>query len=227
MSIYAISDLHLSLSGAKPMHIFGETWRDHDKRIAANWDEMVRPEDTVLVCGDHSWAARYEDAKLDLEYIARRPGRKIMIRGNHDYWWRRESTNRIQREIDPSIMLMHGGAVVVEGIGITGTRGWRVELEEDPDAGDEKVLRRELMYLERGLQAIPAEAERKLVMLHYPPFNADLESNDFADLLQAYGVDMLVYGHIHTGYYLEGDINGIQYKLVSVDHVDMRPVLIA
>ncbi|MCL5105312.1 MAG: metallophosphoesterase [Armatimonadetes bacterium] len=227
MPIYAISDLHLSLGKHKPMDIFGEAWRDHDKRIAANWDAVVSPEDTVLVAGDHSWALRLDEAKPDLQYIAERPGRKILIRGNHDYWWRRESTNRIQAIVDESICLMQGRAVVVENVGITGTRGWRVELEEDPDAGDDRVMKRELAYLERGLKEMPKKVDKRLVMLHYPPFNADLEPNEFADLLQAYNVDILVYGHIHTGYYLEGNVNGVEYRLVSVDHTEFRPVLIA
>jgi hypothetical protein len=227
MSIYAISDLHLSLGHPKPMDIFGEIWRDHARHIAVNWDNVVSPDDTVLVCGDHSWAMKFEQAAPDLEYIGVRPGRKIIIRGNHDYWWRREATNRIQAQIDPSITLMQGTAVVVENTGITGTRGWRVELDEDADAGDSRVMKRELSYLERGLNAIPADVERKIVMLHYPPFNADLEPNDFADLLQAHGVDILVYGHIHTGYYLEGNVNGVEYRLVSVDHTDFTPVRIA
>lgn len=149
-----------------------------------------------------------------------------MVRGNHDYWWRREQTNRIQQLVDKSIYLMQGHALVVEGIGITGTRGWRVELDEDKSAGDDKVMRRELSYLERGLKEIPSDIERRIVVLHYPPFNADLEPNEFADLLQAYEVNTVVYGHIHTGYYLQGDIDGIDYKLVSVDHTDMKPVLI-
>lgn len=224
VAIYAISDLHLSLGGDKPMDIFGEIWRDHPERIAENWDSMVGPEDTVLIAGDHSWALRLEHARRDLEWIARRPGRKIMIRGNHDYWWRREATNRIQREMPEGILLMHGRGAVVENVGIAGTRGWRVELEEDPDAGDERVMRRELMYLERGLAEIPPDVERKIVMLHYPPFDADLEPNDFAQIVEAHAVDTLVYGHIHTGYYLEGVVNGVEYKLVSVDHTDLRPV---
>ncbi|MCL5105087.1 MAG: metallophosphoesterase [Armatimonadetes bacterium] len=227
MSIYAISDMHLSLSKSKPMHIFGEAWRDHDKRIAANWDATVTPDDTVLVAGDHSWAMKFDEAGPDLQYIAERPGRKILIRGNHDYWWRRESTNRMQAAIEESIHLLQGRAIVVENIGITGTRGWRVELEEDLDAGDDRVMKRELGYLERGLREIPKDVDKKIVMLHYPPFDADLEPNAFADLLQAHNVDILVYGHIHTGYYLEGEVKGVQYRLVSVDHTDFRPVLIA
>lgn len=226
MAIYAISDLHLSLSGEKPMDIFGDAWKDHVRRIAENWDATVGPEDTVLLPGDHSWALKFEDARTDLDFIAARPGRKILTRGNHDYWWRREATTRIQKQLPEDMILMHGHAIVVQNVGITGTRGWRVELEDDPDAGDSKVMMRELSYLERGLKEIPATVDKKIVMLHYPPFNADLEPNEFADLLQAHGVDILVYGHIHTGFYLQGDINGIEYKLVSADHVDMTPVLI-
>ena len=227
MAIYAISDLHLSLCGHKPMDIFGEIWRDHPDRIAENWDAMVTPEDTVLIAGDHSWAIKFDDAKIDLEWIANRRGTKIMIRGNHDYWWRREATNRIQKELPQSIRLLHGRGIVVEGVGIAGTRGWRVELEEDPDAGDERVMQRELMYLERGLEEIPPDVERKIVALHYPPFDADLELNRFAEIVEAHGVDLVVYGHIHTGYYLEGNYNGVDYRLVSVDHTDLKPVLVA
>jgi len=224
MSIYAIADLHLSLCGAKPMDIFGEAWRDHAERIAANWDAIVSPRDTVIVVGDHSWALRFEQAKPDLDYIAARPGAKILVRGNHDYWWRREATTRIQKQLPAGMTLLHGHAIVIENVGITGTRGWRLELPEDPDAGDARVMARELAYLERGLGEIPPTVCRKIVALHYPPFNADLEPNAFADVLQAHGVDILVYGHIHTGFYLEGDIEGVEYRLVSADHVDMRPV---
>jgi len=226
MLIYAISDLHLSYTNPKPMDIFGDAWKDHDRRIAENWDAVVRPEDVVLIAGDHSWALKFKDARPDIEYIAARPGRKIMIRGNHDYWWRREATNRMQGLAPEGITLIQGTAVVIDGVGITGTRGWRVELEEDPDAGDSRVMRRELAYLQRGLEAIPADVSKKIAMLHYPPFNADLEPNEFTDLLQAHSVDILVYGHIHTGDYLEGDVNGIEYRLASVDHTDFAPIRI-
>ncbi len=226
MAIYAISDLHLSLTGAKPMDMFGDIWINHPERIAANWDAMVTEDDTVLICGDHSWAIKLEDAIPDLEYIAARPGFKVLIRGNHDYWWRRESTAKIQRQLPDNMRLMHGHALVVENCGVTGTRGWRIELDEDPDAGDERVMRRELMYLERGLSEIPADVEKRIVMLHYPPFNADLEPNEFADILQAHHVDILVYGHIHTGYYVQGLVDGVEYHLVSVDHTDFRPLRI-
>lgn len=208
------------------MDVFGEHWRDHASRIAQNWDATVSPEDTVIVVGDHSWALKFEQAKPDIEFIAARPGRKILVRGNHDYWWRREATNKLRAQMPEGIELMHGNAVVVEGVGITGTRGWRVELEDAPDAGDERVLRRELMYLERGLSQIPPDVSKKIVALHYPPFNADLEPNEFADLVQRYHVDLVIYGHVHTGYYLEGYVDGVEYKLVSADHVEFTPVRI-
>ncbi|MGC8863554.1 MAG: metallophosphoesterase [Armatimonadota bacterium] len=227
MAIYAISDLHLSHSTPKPMDVFGEHWQDHPERIAANWDALVRAEDTVIVPGDHSWALRLEQARPDIEFIAARPGRKILVRGNHDYWWRREATNRLRSVMPEGIELMHGNAVVVEGVGITGTRGWRVELEEDPDAGDERVLRRELMYLERGLAQIPPDVSKKIVALHYPPFNADLEPNAFADVIQKFRVDLVIYGHVHTGYYIEGNVDGVEYRLVSADHIGFTPVRIA
>ena len=227
MAIYAISDLHLSHATPKPMDIFGRHWEDHAERVAVNWDALVSPSDTVIVAGDHSWALRFEQARPDIEFIAARPGRKILVRGNHDYWWKREATNRMRSQMPEGIELMHGNVIVVEGVGITGTRGWRVELEEDPDAGDERVLQRELMYLERGLNEIPPDVSKKIVALHYPPFNADLEPNAFADLVQKFNVDLVVYGHVHTGYYLEGNVNGVEYRLVSVDHVEFTPVRIA
>ncbi len=227
MAIYAISDLHLSHDVKKPMHVFGEHWRDHAERIAANWDTIVRPEDVVIVAGDHSWALKFDQAKPDIDFIAARPGRKLLIRGNHDYWWRREATNKIRSQMPPGIELVHGNAILIDGVGITGTRGWRIELDEDQDAGDERVLRRELMYLERGLKQIPQHVIKKIVALHYPPFNADLEPNAFADLLKKYQVDLVVYGHVHTGYYLEGNVNGIEYRLVSADHVGFTPVRIS
>ncbi|MCL4499237.1 MAG: metallophosphoesterase [Chloroflexi bacterium] len=224
MSIYAISDLHLSFANPKPMDIFGSEWRNHAERIAANWDETVREEDTVLVAGDHSWALHFEHALPDLDFIAHRPGRKILIRGNHDYWWRREQTNKIQSQVHESIFLMQGRSVVIENVGITGTRGWRIESAEDPDVGDVRVMQRELNYLARGLREMPENVEKKIVMLHYPPFDTDLTPNAFAEMLKAFDVDILVYGHIHSGAYLEGDVDGIRYRLVSVDHVGFRPV---
>jgi len=225
MPIYAISDLHLSLACPKPMDIFGEQWEDHARRIAANWDAAVQPSDTVLVAGDHSWAMRFDEAVPDIEFIAARPGRKLLVRGNHDYWWRREATNRLQTRLPESITLLHGRGIVVENCGIAGTRGWRIEDGPDGcDPGDARVHSRELGHLERGLAELPADVAKKIAVLHYPPFDQNLAPNDFDAVLRSHGVSLVVYGHIHSGLYLEGRVNGVDYVLASVDHTDFAPV---
>ncbi|MCE5323101.1 metallophosphoesterase [bacterium] len=227
MSIFAISDLHLSLGKEKPMDIFGDAWRDHAAKIADNWDMAVSSDDTVLLAGDLSWALKFEEATPDIEYITARPGRKILIRGNHDYWWRRESTNRIQKMLPESITLLLGRGIVVGDIGITGTRGWRVEEGQTGiEAGDQRVMKRELAYLERGLSEIPDNVSKKIVMLHYPPFDADLQPNTFAQVIKDHGVDIVIYGHIHSGAFIEGDVDGVAYHLAAVDHTGFRPLLI-
>jgi uncharacterized protein len=210
------------------MDIFSPEWLDHPERVARSWDEVVAPDDVVLISGDTSWAMKLEDALPDLDYVAARPGRKFLIRGNHDYWWGRDATNKIQRMIDPSITLLHGKGVVVDGFGIAGTRGWRlddIELE-GPTQGDAKIYERELMYLRRALESLPDGLTARIAMLHYPPFDLDLRPNAFRDVLEEFGVDILVFGHIHKGTstFLEGDVGGIRYYLASVDHIDFRPV---
>ena len=258
MAIYAISDLHLSLSKPKPMDIFGPAWVDHAVKIARNWDSLVKEEDVVLVPGDTSWAMRLSDAMPDLEFVAERPGKKILIRGNHDYWWQRKATSRIRRSVHPSLTLLQGNSIMVDSIGITGTRGWRADWElrdmvnahvtasqnaerpghshSDP-AGtrddrsleqEERILRREILYLEQGIASIPDSTSLKIVMLHFPPFNERLELNDFARMLTRHYVDILVYGHVHLGLggWLEGLINGVEYHMVSADAVGFTPQLI-
>lgn len=228
MIIYAIADLHLSFANPKPMDIFGPHWKDHPGKIARSWDEIVTPEDVVLIAGDTSWALKLPDAMPDLEYIAARPGRKILIRGNHDYWWGRQSTSKIQRMLDPSIKLLQGTSYVADGVGIAGTRGWRLEDYnlEGAAEGDIKIFERELAYLRRGLESIPEGVSTKIAMLHYPPFDMGLKLNEFGSLLEEYQVDILVYGHIHkgTGSYLCGDIGSVRYHLASVDYTDFKPV---
>ena len=265
MAIYAISDLHLSLASPKPMDIFGPAWVDHPERLRENWDAVVTDADIVLLPGDLSWAMRLSEAKPDLDFVAERPGRKALIRGNHDYWWQRQMTSRIQRIIDRNLTFLQGTSVVMDGAGITGTRGWRVDwearghdangrmgvweygsvgerenggerptsnakhrtLNETPQS-DERILQRELAYLERGLQSIPESASPKIAMLHFPPFDERLQLNEFAHLLTQYSVDILVYGHVHHGLgsWLEGMVDRVRYYMVSADVVDFVPQLI-
>lgn len=222
MAIFAIGDLHLSFSDPKPMDIFGEHWCEHEQRMADNWDSLVAPDDTVLVAGDVSWALKPEQAMADIEWIAKRPGNKVMIRGNHDYWWRRESTNRLQKNMPPGIILLQGHAMPVGDVWVAGTRGWRLEENEQQV---EKIMQRELVYLDRALSEIPDQVYT-IVLLHYPPFDQNLAANAFHTLAKKYRADRIVYGHIHGGEILEGDVDGISYICVSADQVGFTPVLI-
>lgn len=220
------------------MDIFNPVWKDHPRKLRENWDRMVSPSDIVLLPGDLSWGMTLADARPDLQFVEERPGRKVLTRGNHDFWWQRKATNRIQKTIDKSFTFLQGTSVVMDGVGITGTRGWRLEkwmamTEGDPSiqaevAQSEKVLARELKYLESGLASIPDSAELKIAMLHFPPFDERLQPNNFTAVLHKYNVDIVVYGHIHLtgGAWLEGQMDGIRYVMASADVANFVPRLI-
>jgi uncharacterized protein len=231
MSIYAISDLHLSLGGAKPMDVFGPAWKGHERTIARNWDAEVSDSDVVLVAGDTSWAMRGEDAAPDLQYLGERPGRKILVRGNHDYWWKRETTRRLQQTIDSSITLLQGQSLVFGGVGITGTRGWAKDAWAFGGTEEQnlRIFKRELNYLKAGLESLPDGLDLRMVVLHFPPYSASLEPNEFLDLAREHSVDILVYGHLHlpiSEKRLEGDVGGVQLHLAAVDSIGFAPKLI-
>lgn len=276
MAIFAISDLHLSLSKPKPMDIFGPAWADHANTIRRNWIASVKDKDIVLIPGDISWAMKLHEAMPDLNFLADLPGTKVLIRGNHDYWWQRRATNRIQREVNRNLIFIQGTSIVLDNIGITGTRGWRVDWESrtferenkekdfvensraataddksetsssanhqqtvthHPSAGgrvpiteqqSERILRRELNYLEQGLLSIPDTVSLKIAMLHFPPFDEHLRPNEFAEMLSRHHVDILVYGHVHIGLggWIEGEVAGVRYHIVSADILNFVPKLI-
>lgn len=233
MAVFTISDLHLSFANPKPMDIFSDAWINHAEKIKAGWNSTVQESDIVLMPGDLSWAMRFEDALPDLRFVASLPGRKVLVRGNHDFWWRRSMTRRIQ-ELSPSgFTFLQGTSIVYNGIGITGTRGWREESEHSMDQSDDleqsdKIFKRELLYLENGLISIPDSAQMKIVMLHYPPFDENLELNEFGMILKKYVMDAVVYGHMHlgTGKWLDGEFDGIKFHLASADIIDFTPKLI-
>ena len=231
MRIFAIGDPHLSAVNPKPMNVFGGNWDNHLERIQAAWRASVSDEDLVLVPGDISWAMQLEDAAPDLESLGILPGRSVIIRGNHDYWW---SSLRKVRSILPSNMqaiqndALDFGSVVVAGTRLWTSPGSQVFKTEE----DEKIYRREIGRLELSLQAakkLRREDQPLIVMLHYPPFNERTEDNEATQLLAAYDADIVVYGHLHdksTRYAFEGEWNGIVYHLTSCDHLDFVPKLI-
>jgi len=211
------------------MDVFGPSWENHAETIKRNWDAQVLDSDLVLVAGDTSWAMRLNDAMPDLAYLGERPGRKIVVRGNHDYWWKREATRRLQSVVDPSITLLQGQAAVFDGVGITGTRGWAEDAEGGSEEQNRRILERELRYLEAGLTALPEDLKLRIVVLHFPPYSASLEPNAFLDLAREHSVGIIVYGHLHlpmSERRLEGDVDGVRLHLAAVDSVGFGPSLI-
>ncbi|MDR2355232.1 MAG: metallophosphoesterase [Clostridiales Family XIII bacterium] len=226
MSIYAIADLHLSLSSEKPMDIYGGEWVDHVKKTEANWRRTVGEGDTILIAGDISWALKQKDAEPDLRWIAALPGKKVLLRGNHDLWW--TSVSRLNA-LDPSMYFLQNTHYEAEGIAICGSRGWICPGDSHFKAEDEKIYARERRRLEMSLaSAQKAGLAQKIVMLHFPPTNDRKEPSDFVDLIRAYNVSRVVYGHLHGadvfGRSIRGRHYGAEYSLISLDYLACTPL---
>ncbi|WP_341877547.1 metallophosphoesterase [Defluviitalea saccharophila] len=228
MSIYAIGDLHLSGAVDKPMDKFGKNWENHARKIKMNWLEIISDEDTVLIPGDISWGMTLEEADIDLQFINELPGRKIFIRGNHDYWWK--SVTKLNT-IYENMYFIQNDFVPAEGFAVCGGRGWICPNDIKFTAHDQKIYEREEKRLRLSLQAAKrAKHERIIVIMHYPPTNENLEPSIFTHLFEEFKVEKVLYGHLHGkdsfNLGLQGIHNGIEYKLVSSDYIDFKPVLI-
>lgn len=223
--IYALADLHLDYTNKKSMEVFGQNWENYQERIFGNWNKIVSPDDTVLIPGDISWAMDLTHAYVDLKKIDQLNGQKILMKGNHDYWW--TSLNKI-KNLDLSTMhYLQNNSFSIEGYDICGTRGWIPRDNKDFTDHDEKVFTRELMRLENSIRA--SGDNKKIVMLHYPPINQDKTLNEFYDICKDNNVDYLIYGHLHgIGHRLikEGNIGGIDIKCVAGDYINFTPVRI-
>lgn len=232
MRIFAISDLHLPADGDKPMDIFGQVWDGHWDKISSDWEKRVNDDDLVLIAGDVSWAMRLESAVKDLEKIAALKGKKIIIRGNHDYWW--QSASKIRAVLPEDIYIIQNDAVKFGDTVICGTRGWTVpEPLSKPSAEDTKLYEREAIRMELSLEAakkLRGEGDRLVVMIHYPPFNSRFENSLFTELFEKHGADAVVYGHLHgeTSKTKLKHIKGvIPYYLTSCDKLDHKLAEIA
>lgn len=228
MALYALSDPHLSLNSNtnKPMNVFGEIWADHHLKIKDNWNKKVYPEDTVLVAGDISWAMQLEEAIVDLDFIHSLNGRKVFIKGNHDYWWK--SVTRLNSLYDDMVFLQNT-FYPYEDYGICGTRGWiSIDGTEEPEEHDEKIYKRELLRLEASIKsALKAGYEKLIVMMHYPPATRISRSDEFLELLNNYNVEMLIYGHVHYDakeICINGSFNNIRYICTSADIIGFDPI---
>ena len=220
MKIYAIGDLHLSgKPPSKPMEIFGEHWTDHAAKVAANWHQLIRSDDTVIICGDTSWAMDLQDALTDLNWIAALPGRKIILRGNHDYWW--ASLKKMQTATENNFSFLQNNFFTCGTTAICGSRGWLLPSSDNFNADDAAIYRREGLRLEASLKAARQAGYSDIIAaLHYPPLYDAANESVFAELLERYGVRHCVFGHIHgsdASMVFEGIRNGITYKLVSCD----------
>ena len=223
--LYAIGDLHLSFSNNKPMDVFGETWRDHAEKLKKGFSALTE-EDVTVLCGDLSWAMGLEAALDDFRFIDALPGKKILLKGNHDYWW--STAAKAQKLFAEnglgSIQILHNNAFAYGDYAICGTRGWFFE-EEHGLEHDRKIMRREVMRLEASLQA--AGEREKLVFLHYPPIYQKYECPEILELLERYEVKKCFYGHIH-GKGIPAAFNGwrgcTEFRIVSADAVGFAPV---
>ena len=225
MDIYAIGDLHLSGSVNKPMDIFGDKWKNHDSRIAKNWMKLVNEEDIVLIPGDISWAMTLEEAMVDLDFIHHLPGKKIFIKGNHDYWW--HSVSRLN-SLYQGMYFLQNTSYPIGDYGICGSRGWTCPGLAEMDQQDIKIYNREAKRLELSLQhAKQLGCKKIIVMLHYPPTNENKDPSLFTELFKQYPVKQVVYGHLHGkgsfDHSLKGMHEGINYTLVSADAIAFCP----
>ncbi|MBM7582042.1 putative phosphohydrolase [Caldicoprobacter guelmensis] len=226
MKVFAIGDLHLSEANPKPMDVFGEHWFQHWERIKYNWISKVGPEDVVLIPGDISWAMKLEEAKPDLESIGQLPGRKIIIRGNHDYWW--SSISKVRKMLPDNMFAIQNDSIFFEGIAFCGTRGWTVLEAREDVQHDIKIFNRELNRLKLSLDSAKG-AREIVVMLHYPPFDERGNENDMAKLIRQYPVKHVVFGHLHGASLssaVEGYMDGVTYHLVSCDYLNFDLKLI-
>ena len=225
MALYTIGDLHLSLAKEKPMDIFGDRWQNHSEKLRAAFSRLEDGDLTVL-CGDLSWGMDLEETAADLRFVDQLPGRKLLIKGNHDYWW--TTAAKMKRFFEEqgihSIDILHNNAFPWGEYALCGTRGWFYE-EEKGGAHDEKIMRREVMRLEASLLA--AGDRKKLVFLHYPPIHGSYRCEEILALLKEHRVPLCCFGHIHgkgCACAFNGWHDGTEFRLVSADYLNFAPL---
>lgn len=225
MKFFAISDLHISTTTDKPMDVFGAKWENYLEKIIDDWKKKVGEDDVVFICGDLSWAMSLENAVADLSLIAPLKGKKVVIRGNHDYWW--NSLKKV-RESLPDFIVLQNDAVRIGNVVVCGSRGWTVEGTADYTEQDKKLYLRETERFKLALSSaakIKKEGDKLVALIHYPPFNVKREPSLFTELFEKNGVNAVIYGHLH-GNDCRSDLlvkrNGIDYYLTSCDQLDNK-----
>lgn len=225
MALYAIGDLHLSLNGEKSMEVFGGRWTDYESKIVRGFS-LLSDEDVCVLCGDIAWGMSLESAREDFLFLSRLPGKKIILKGNHDYWWTTASKAYHFFEANDinNIEILNNNCYQYQDYAICGTRGWFFE-EEKGTEHDKKIMLREVGRLETSLKA--AGEKKKLVFLHYPPKYQGYECTEILELLSRYEVERCCYGHIHGKGHasaFQGEFNGTTFRMVSGDYLDFYPL---
>lgn len=228
MSLFAIADLHLSLGTDKPMDIF-RGWDGYEKRLEENWRKLITHNDTVVIPGDISWAMKLSDTFEDFRFINGLPGRKLFLKGNHDYWWdtRRKMEMYLKENGFDTIEIVFNSAYAADGYAVCGTRGWFYDAETD---SDKKVLNREVGRLRTSLDEALKTGLEPVVFLHYPPVFGNQRCDDILSVLKEYGIKKCYYGHLHgtnaARKAVTGDFEGIKFRLISSDYLKFMPELV-
>ena len=223
MALFVLGDPHLSLGASKPMDIF-PGWNDYVDRLEKNWRKLITPQDTIVLAGDISWAMRLTDTRKDFAFLQQLPGQKIIMKGNHDYWW--STANKmnayLKAEGFDTLHILHNNSYSVEGYALCGTRGWPFD---DVAAQGEKLMAREAGRLRMSLQAA-GETREKIAFLHYPPIYPGAQAQELVDVLNEFHVTECCYGHLHgksIRYAMQGERDGITYRLISADGLSFCP----
>lgn len=228
MALYTISDLHLPLGIDKPMDIFGGRWENYVEKLREGWQQSVTEEDTVVLPGDFSWATYLHQAERDFEFLHSLNGKKILLKGNHDYWWTTQTKMKqymAEKQLD-DISILQNNSYTVGRTAVCGTRGWGCVSTVAAAGEDKKILNREIQRFELSLRAA-RDFDEIIAFFHYPPIAADCTENEFTHLMRDYGVKKCVYGHIHgrgSENALRGFIGGVEYLLVSCDYLLFSPL---
>ena len=244
MALYALGDLHLSFQADKPMDAFGRVWKNHERKIEKYVNKIVKPEDTLVLTGDHSWGKRLPECREDLAFIERLPGRKILLRGNHDMFWDAKKTERLNAEYRGRLFFLQNNFAVYQDYALVGTKGYTFEgpfyldrwgnitgWDEKREEHAKKLVTREMERLRESFRQAEAAGYRKFILfLHYPPTNILEETSPFTEIAEEHKVSAVVYSHCHGesrfGDSIRGMYHGIPYMLVSGDYLNFRPAMV-
>lgn len=244
MALYALGDLHLSFQADKTMDVFGRVWRHHERKIEKYVNKIVKPEDTLVLTGDHSWGRKLEECREDLAFIQNLPGRKILLRGNHDMFWDAKKTKYLNEEYRDRLFFLQNNFAVYKDYALVGTKGFTFEgpfylnrrgeiigWDEEKEAHARKLVARETERLRDSFDQAEKAGFRKFIMfLHYPPTSILEETSPFTEIAKEYGAEAVIYSHCHGesrfGDSIRGDFQGIRYMLVSGDYLNFRPALV-